>query len=176
MPPFLLAFDFLLGLLLLLFGRRLFWLFVAAAGFVAALQAVPALMPTQPQWLVLLAAVLAGLIGALLAVFVQYVAAGLAGFLVGTHLVLGLHAAFAVTTVEWLVILGGVAGALCGVFLFDRAIILLSAYLGATLLLEPFGLQSGSYLLTFVALFALGVILQVSMHLRLREARHPTET
>lgn len=176
MPPFVLAFDFLLGLLLLLFGRRLFWLFVGAAGFVAALQTVPSLMPNQPQWLVLAAAVLAGLVGAALAIFVQYVAAGLAGFLVGIHLAQALHTAFGVTTVEWLVILVGIGGALCGVFLFDWAIILLSAYLGAALLLEPFGLQSSRHLFAFVALFALGVILQVSMHLRLRETRRLTGT
>ncbi len=171
MPPFLLALDFLLGLLLLLFGRRLFWLFVGVAGFVAALQAVPSLMPDQPQWFVMVAAVIAGVVGAVLAVFVQYGAAGLAGFLVGTHIALGLHAALGVSTVEWLVVLAGVAGALCAVFLFDWAIIALSAYLGATLILQPFALEPNLYVWGFVALFGLGVILQTSMHLRLRESR-----
>src|SRR6266545_1805024 len=44
------------GVVLLLFGRRLYWLFVAGIGFLTGLALVPDLLPGQPEWLILLAA------------------------------------------------------------------------------------------------------------------------
>ena len=43
--------SLLIGIALLFFGRRLFWLFVAAIGFAIGLQLAPYLMQDPPPWL-----------------------------------------------------------------------------------------------------------------------------
>src|ERR1041385_6355086 len=75
----------LVGLALLLFGRRLFWLFVAALGFAIGLQLAPYLSQNPPLWLSLLLSLGLGLLGALLAVVLQKLAIAIAGFLVGAR-------------------------------------------------------------------------------------------
>lgn len=42
--------QLLVGVVLLLFGRRLFWLFVAACGFAVGLNLAPQLTSTQSEW------------------------------------------------------------------------------------------------------------------------------
>ena len=61
----------LVGALLLLLGRRLFWLFIAAAGFITGIELTRLLFPHQPELLGVAIAVLLGLLGAVLAIFVQ---------------------------------------------------------------------------------------------------------
>jgi hypothetical protein len=70
----------IVGAALLVFGRKLFWLFVAGIGFIAGLNVATSYLKGSPQWLILLLALVAGLIGALLAVFAQSIAIGIAGF------------------------------------------------------------------------------------------------
>jgi hypothetical protein len=55
------------GALLLLLGRKLFWLFVALAGFYVGFEVAREVMAGQPQWMLWLAAAAAGLIGAIIA-------------------------------------------------------------------------------------------------------------
>src|SRR5512147_1159889 len=71
------------GALLRLLGRRLFWLFVGLMGFAAGLMLANQLLPEMPEWVRLLVAIGIGLLGALLAVFLQRLAIGVAGFLAG---------------------------------------------------------------------------------------------
>src|SRR5262245_17311349 len=75
-----------IGLGVLLAGRRLFWLFVAATGFLAGLRAGTHLLAGQPEWVMIAVAVALGLLGALLALFFQWLAIGLAGFVAGAYI------------------------------------------------------------------------------------------
>src|SRR4029453_8481917 len=112
----------LVGAALLLFGRRLFWLFVAALGFAIGLQLAPHLSQSPPLWLSLLLSLGLGLIGALLAVMLQKLAIGIAGFLVGGRVAIAIAAALWVNYAQYSVIifvLGGIIGALLLVALFD---------------------------------------------------------
>src|SRR6185295_19307424 len=71
------------GALLLIAGRRLFWLFVGLVGFFTVYRwfaPYPAGPSPSGRWLV---AILAGLLGIVLAIFLQRLAVALAGFLVG---------------------------------------------------------------------------------------------
>ncbi len=77
------AVQILIGALLLAFGRRLFWLFVGVCGFAAGLYVASQLVAAQSEWLALLVALSAGAVGALLAIFFQRLAVGVAGFLGG---------------------------------------------------------------------------------------------
>src|SRR6266446_1724973 len=69
----------LVGLVLLVYGRRLYWLFVAGIGFLTGLALAPRLLVGQPEWMILLVALILALIGALLAVVAQKFVVGLVG-------------------------------------------------------------------------------------------------
>ena len=58
-----------IGVLLLVFGRKLFWLFVGV-GFLWGFQIASQLLPANSQIAILAAALVLGLIGAVLAIFV----------------------------------------------------------------------------------------------------------
>src|SRR4029450_13045834 len=76
----------LIGVVILFFGRKLFWLCVAAVGFAAGVQIAPHLVHEPSPLMALIIALVLGLIGALLALFLQKVAIAVLGFLAGGQL------------------------------------------------------------------------------------------
>ena len=69
----------IVGLAVLLLGRRLFWLFVGAVGFAVGLHAARAVFSEGPEWLVVVGALVLGVGGAILAIAFQWLAVGLGG-------------------------------------------------------------------------------------------------
>ena len=61
----------LIGVVLLILGRKLFWVFVGAAGFLIGINIAEQVMTTGSDSMRLLIALLAGVIAALLAIFLQ---------------------------------------------------------------------------------------------------------
>jgi hypothetical protein len=155
--------NVLIGIGLVFFGRRAFWLFVAAAGFVAGLSLANQLFQ-GPEWVGLVVGLGIGLLAALLAVVVQRFAIGLAGFLVGGYIALQVLPALNIET-GWSAtvltfIIGGVIGLiLIGMFL-DWALIALSTLAGAALVVDALNLDGGLALIVFVILVAVGVVFQ----------------
>src|SRR5256712_13203956 len=84
----------LIGVVILLFGRKLFWLCVAAVGFAGGVEIAPHLVHEPSPLLALVIALALGLIGALLALFLQKVAIAVLGFLAGGKLAGAIAAAF----------------------------------------------------------------------------------
>jgi len=78
------------GLALLILGKKLFWLFVGAIGFIGASDMAVRYFSGFPDWQILIITVAAGLIGVLLAIFFQKVAILLVGFYTGGYLVVSL--------------------------------------------------------------------------------------
>jgi hypothetical protein len=74
-------FKILEGICLLTLGRKLFWLFVALIGFEAGTYIAARVFTQQPEWVVLVFAIVVGIIGALLAIFLQTVVIAGAGFI-----------------------------------------------------------------------------------------------
>src|ERR1700736_1583934 len=120
----------LIGALILFFGRKLFWLCVAAVGFAAGVELAPHLIHEPSPLLALTFALVLGFIGALLAMFLQKIAIAIAGFFAGGKLATAIAAAFFVHQAQyfWLTFLiGGIVGTLLLLLLFDWALIFLSA-------------------------------------------------
>ena len=69
----------LIGVALLFFGRKVFWLFVAGAGFVAGMALTSSLFQ-GPEWVAVLIGLGVGLLAALLAIVLQRFAIGLERF------------------------------------------------------------------------------------------------
>lgn len=126
----------LVGVLLLVLGRRLYWLFVAAVGFLYGLELAPRLLPGQSQAMIVIIALGLALLGALLAVVATKVALGLTGFVAagGIAAVVLQH----LTIESGLIVLGiyliaGIIGAVLFLLLFNAALIVLSSLAGAYL-------------------------------------------
>ena len=99
----------LLGGVLLLAGRRLFWLLVATLGFLFAFTLVQRLSPEMSQPLHWVLAIAAGLVGALLAIFAQKLAVGAGGMLFGGYATLWMleHYDVELGNWEWVALLAG---------------------------------------------------------------------
>ena len=155
----------IIGVIILLFGRKLFWLCVAAVGFAAGVELAPHLVHQPSAILALSVALMLGFIGALLASFLQKLAIAIAGFLAGGKLALAIAVAFFVQLAPYLgitFIVGGVIGALLLLVLFDWALIVLSSVVGAYLIQSAVTLPSSGSVALFVVLAAIGVVVQVT--------------
>jgi hypothetical protein len=155
----------LLGVVILFFGRKLFWLCVAAVGFAAGVEMTPYLVHDPSPLLALTFALVLGFIGALLALFLQKVAIGIAGFIAGGKLATAIATAFFVPHAEYFgltFIVGGIIGALLMLMLFDWALIFLSAIVGAHLIESAFALPPVGAGIVFIVLVAIGVIMQAA--------------
>lgn len=156
--------SLLLGVALLLAGRKLFWLFVGAAGFVAGLQ-----LATQfwrgPEIMAIVIGLVVGIVFAVLAIFLQGVAIGVAGFLAGGYVLTVLAGMIGLNqgTFSWLIyLIGGIIGVLLVIFLFDWALITLSSLAGASLIIQSLPLAAGTAGVVFLVLVILGVVIQGS--------------
>jgi hypothetical protein len=156
----------IVGVAILLFGRKLFWLFVAALGFAIGLEIATYFMKEPPQWMMLLVALGCGVIGALLAILLQKLAIAVAGFLAGGRIAWALAAAFFVEHASYrgiTFVIGGIVGALLLLALFDWVLILLSSVEGAHLISSGITLPEKGAMILFIALAVIGVVIQGSM-------------
>jgi divalent metal cation (Fe/Co/Zn/Cd) transporter len=152
--------SILVGALVLLFGRRLFWLFVAAVGFWIGFEATPHLMQNPPPWLALAVAVGLGLLGALLAFLLQKVA-----------IALSLLAAFVNTHASYsgiAFVVGGILGTILLLALFDWALIVFSAIVGAELIISHLHIPQAGATILLLGLTTLGILVQAALFRRRR--------
>lgn len=136
----------LLGVVLLAFGRKLFWLFVGAVGFVAGMRFAERFLPGTPDDTVIMYSIIAGVVCAAMAVAIRKIAVGAAGFFAGGYFLvqlLNVSAGGVVLTGQGqqvvpavLFLVGGVIGAVLMNILFNWTLIVLSSIGGATLICE----------------------------------------
>jgi hypothetical protein len=155
--------NVLIGIGLVFFGRKVFWLFVAGIGFVAGLSLANSVLQ-GPEWVGIIIGLVIGLLAALLAVFLERFALGLAGFLAGGYLTLQFLVPFFHFQNGWMpwlaFVIGGIVGViLVGVFL-DWALIALSTLAGAALVTQALNLSGGLGLVAFIVLILIGVVYQ----------------
>jgi hypothetical protein len=166
-----LLFSVIIGAIVLFFGRKLFWLCVAAIGFAAGFEVAPYFVHQPSPLLALTFAVVLGFVGALLALFLQKVAIGIAGFLAGGKLATAIAAAFFVQHANYsgvVFVIGGLIGAILLLALFDWALIGLSSVVGAYLISGVFVIPASGATILFIVLVAIGVIFQAAALKRIR--------
>lgn len=151
------------GILLLFFGKKAFWMFVAIIGFLLGVEFAPQILGGQTQSVYLTVSLIVGLLGALLAILLQKFAVGLAGLVAGGYITYSLMqmAVLDVGQYQWMIL---VAGALLGAVLagsmFDWAMILITSASGAVLIYQGANIDSAYAYIVFAGLVLLGIIVQ----------------
>ncbi len=153
----------LVGAALLLLGRQLYWIFVAGVGFVVAVELVPQVIQVESTLIILIIGLAAGIVGALLAVFLQKVAIGIAGFFAGGYAALALLEVIElqIPVVSWvLALVGAVIGVILTLTLFEWALIFLSSIVGAWMITQTLGVTGTVTGLMFLILLVVGMAVQ----------------
>jgi hypothetical protein len=152
-----------IGVVILFFGRKLFWLCVAAVGFAVGLEIAPLLVNEASSLLALVIALVFGILGALLALFIQKVAIAVLGFLAGGKLATAIAAAFFVQHAQYstiIFVIGGIIGAILLMAVFGWALIVVSSFIGAYLIQSAIVLPPTGLTLVFIGLAILGIFVQ----------------
>ena len=151
------------GAALLTLGRKLFWLFVAAIGFETGALIATRLLHPGSELLVLVIAIVAGIVGALLALLIENLVVSAAGFLAGGYLLVSALDLLRLNPgqFEWVVyLIGGFIGAAVAILVLDWALIVLSSLSGATILTTAVVRGFQLELVAIVVLFIVGVAIQ----------------
>lgn len=155
--------NILIGLILLIAGRRLFWLFVACVGFASGYHYAQQIGAIHSPILILILAIAAGALGAVIAILFQKAAIVIAGFAAGGYIGLILFDQFVglPTQTVWLpYIIGGIIGAIFLFLVFDWALIFLSTMTGATLIVQTAAFKPWVEIALFFALVVVGMFFQ----------------
>lgn len=153
--------QIILGAILLCFGRRLYWGLVSIAGFLVGAELTADALVDQPDWVRLVVALAAGLLGAVLAVALQRLPFVLAGFLALGYVaaVSGEVMAPATPPMAWF-LLGGIVGALIGAVLTEPTIIAFSSAMGSAAIVSQLQLAPTVATVVFVPLALFGAAVQ----------------
>ena len=161
----------IVGSMLLLLGRKLFWLFVGAAGFLAGLDLAERFF-TGTDMTKLLIALIIGIVGAFLAVLFYKAAVAIAGFLMGGFLAVHLMSYCGVAVQPSMIwvpyLIGGIIGAILILVLFDWALIILSSFAGASLIVHSVSVRQFNITIEFIVLVIIGILVQAGILLRSR--------
>ncbi len=155
----------LIGIVILFFGRKLFWLCVAAVGFAVGVEIAPQLIHEPSAVVALLIALVFGVLGALLALFLQKVAIAVLGFLAGGKLASAIAVAFFVQYAQYstiIFVVGGIIGAILLLAVFGWALIVVSSFIGAYLIQSAIVLPPTGSTLVFVGLAIVGIFVQAA--------------
>ena len=164
--------QIIFGGVLLLAGRRLYWLLAAGAGFVLGYLLAQNLLREQPDNVILVVALVVAVIFAVLAVVGQKFVIGLVGFIAGGIGLLRLLEVFNIGAIEPSTVLGvvvfiagGILGAILLSTLFDLGLVILSSLVGAQILLGGLGqffeLPDGTTTIALVVLIVVGLLVQL---------------
>ena len=169
--------EILIGAALLLFGRRLFWLFVGGVGFLVGFSFASQALQGQPQWVILLIALGVGLAAAIISIFLQRVVVAIAGFFAGGSFLFELAVAVQHSSQPafgWVAfVVGGLVGAILTTALLDPALILLSSLTGAAAIAQNVPLPPAEQGILFVVLLILGIIIQAMQYQHTRVPEPP---
>ncbi len=148
------------GILLLTLGPAALLVFVGVIGFFAGVYYGEAVLAGLDEWLRLLIAFGVGLVAAVLALVLQRLAVGIAGAFVGGTFAmqvapaLGLHTGAGVSIAFFF---GAAIAAVMLSILFDPALIVLSALMGAVMIADALALNDTLRLLVIAVLFVIGL-------------------
>lgn len=154
--------NLILGIGLLLFGRKLFWLFVATAGFFAGVEFATRVWQGS-ETLTIIVGLVVGLLFALLAMALKTLAISIAGFFLGGSALLSLASAFGIERGNLILyIIGGILGIILISIFFDWALIIISSLAGASMIAQTLDVTQSIAGLVFIVLLLVGIFFQTN--------------
>lgn len=166
--------NIVLGGIVLLFGRKLFWAFVAIVGFLVGVELAPELFPDLSTTLQVVLGLVLGLVGAIVAIVAQRIGFAIAGFFAVGYLSMAAGEALqpGSSGAMWFVI-GGVIGALVAALIMDHAIIILSSLVGAAAIVSSLTLAPAVSLIVLIVIAAVGISFQTRSLVQSRRQSYP---
>jgi len=158
-----------IGILLLAGGRKFFWFFVGAIGFVTGFTLAEHVLGIESLIMSLSVGIIIGVIGVVIALFLQGFAIFVAGFLAGSYIAYMIVTSFGLVSQEmfWISYIGGgIVGAVLLFLLFDWALILLSSAAGGAIITDAFTLEPMMETAIAIVLALLGIFFQAKILLR----------
>jgi len=151
------------GLILLVAGRKAFWLFLGLAVFAIAVVFVQRYLPNLDDRTLLILSLVVGVIAAVASVAIAKALVWVGGFVCGGYI--GVVAwqilVPAAAGFPWLAFaIGGVLGVLIAKFLFESLLVLGSSAVGAALLVHTIGVEGIPGLILLILLTVVGVVVQ----------------
>ena len=153
-------FNILIGTLLIGWGRKLFWLFVAWLGFMFAFQLAGEVLGPSSDPVVLVVALIIGFAGAMAAIFLEKLAIGIAGAMAGGYLCMQLASVYWADQMLLAALIGCILGMVLMYALFEGALIFLSSLVGASMVSESLGLGGVLETLLLIFLTIAGISIQ----------------
>jgi hypothetical protein len=151
------------GGFLLVFGKKIFWLFVGLCGFAFGIALASSLFEPRSEWVALALGLVLGVLGAVVASQVPRIAIVLAGFLGGALVAASLGSWLDITggILTWvLIIVGGILGVLVLRAVFDWGLIGISSLAGAAMVVDGLQLSKSVGGWVLIGLFVVGVVVQ----------------
>ncbi len=151
------------GILLIAGGRRFFWFFVAAIGFITGFTFADQILNVDSITVALAAGIILGIIGIFIAISMQSLAIFMAGFLAGSYIAYKILIFFELIPhgVFWITcIAGGIAGIVLLFFLFDWVLIALSSIVGSLVIVNTFALDPRIETAIVIILTLSGIFIQ----------------
>ena len=169
-----------LGAVLLLFGRRLYWLALGGAGFLLGLWLAAHVLDLQAGWVELGLGLVAGIACACLAFFAQKIAITVAGLALGGAGAFWIASQLVPLTggplAPWLfAFFVAILGAILAPALFEASLAVFSALVGAMLIVSASHLGSPRETWLFVILLVVGLIAQTGGKKKRRRRRRSAE-
>jgi hypothetical protein len=155
--------SLVVGILLLIVGRKAFWFFLALVAFAVAVAFIPQLFPDLDGQTQLVVAIVAGIAAGAAASVLTKVVVWVGGFVGGAYVgVIAWQTLLpAATGFPWIpVVAGGVAGMLLAKFLFESVLVIVSAAAGAALVVHTVRVGETTGFVLLILLTAIGIIVQ----------------
>lgn len=151
------------GGLLLVAGKRLYWFFVGLCGATAGLFISEFFLHPEGMTERIIVAVAIGAGFAVLALILQKIMVGVAGFIAGGFLFVSLLDTLKITLPDWnwaVFLIGGLIGIFLVKILFDLALVIISSFAGATLIIRGLNLGGSNGLIILLVLILAGIVFQ----------------
>ena len=158
-----------IGILLLVAGRKFFWFFVGAVGFIAGFTLADHILGIESLITSLSVGIIIGAIGVVIALFLQGFAIFVSGFLAGSYIAYMIVTSFGIVSQEmfWISYIGGgIIGAILLFLLFDWALIILSSVAGGSIITESFILEPMMETAIAIILALVGIFIQAKILLK----------
>lgn len=161
--------TFILGIFLLVFGKKLLKFSIAIVGFYISLTALPMIFDNLPDTQLYIASGIIGFFLIFLFRFIEKTAIFTVGMLGGGIVSISLPNLFQIDFLnaipQWaLFLIGGFIGILAASFIFDFVLMLLTTFFGAYLLLNLVSLPFLLNLIFYLILCLIGILFQYKIN------------